>query len=227
MENNDKINIIPFAVTPIMQVQLDLDLEKLTELTFQIQNNDTEGVQSSNRGGWQSDDIGEETHEEFIRLTEEIEECLQIYHSEIFKGMQFKEDITHSLTNMWININQKNHYNEWHIHRRSTLSGVYYIKHDGFENGNIMFKHPNHLYMTYAHWPQEVNGDENWIERHNEVTSEILDFVPIPNMLIIFPSWIEHKVEVNLNNDSRISLSFNTMPTADKKYFHDVHKNLT
>ena len=112
---------------------------------------------------------------------------------------------------MWANINEKHHYNEWHIHPYSTLSGVYYIKHDGSdENGNISFKHPNNLYMTNCHWP--VRG---MIEQTNEVTSETITITPISNRLLIFPSWLEHKAEMNLKDDSRISLSFNVQPMLE------------
>jgi len=44
---------------PLMEVQLDLDLEKLTEFAFEILNKDKKGVET-NGGGWQSNDIREE-----------------------------------------------------------------------------------------------------------------------------------------------------------------------
>ena len=43
-----------------MEIQLDLDLEKLTEFAFQMQSKDKKGVQASNIGGWQSNNIKEE-----------------------------------------------------------------------------------------------------------------------------------------------------------------------
>ena len=200
----NNVSFIPLFATPVMQVQLDLDSEKLTELAFQLQNKDKKGVQVSNRGGWQSNDIIEEKHEEFIKLKKEITQQLQTYHLEIFREMIFKKNIKQALVNIWVNINGKHHYNEWHIHPMCTLSGAYYIKHDGVENGNIEFKRPNHLYITDAHWPQEL------VEQFNPITTTHIKFTPKPNMLLIFPSWLEHKVENNLKNDSRISLSFNS-----------------
>ena len=204
------VSFLPLFATPAMQVQLDLDLEKLTEFTFEMWNKDKKGVQVSNIGGWQSNDIKEEKHEEFIRLKKEINQHLQIYHSEVFRGMVFKENIIPSASGMWVNINEKHHYNEWHIHSNSTLSGTYYIKHDGSaENGNISFKHPNNLYMSMAHWPQGI------IIKPNEVSTEVFEVTPKPNMLLIFPSWLEHKTEMNLKDDTRISLSFNSKPILE------------
>ena len=205
-------NIIPFFTTSVMQIQLDLDTDKLTELAFQIRNKDKDGVQVTNKGGWQSNNVIEETHEELDKLKKEITQYLQTYHSEIFQGMKFKEKVTQNITNMWVNINEKHHYNEWHIHGYSTLSGAYYIKHDGFiENGDIMFKHPIKNYISFAHWPEGI------IENTNIVTSGVVSIIPQSNMLLIFPAWLEHKVETNFKNDSRISISFNAVPILEKK----------
>ena len=74
-----------FFANPLMQAQLDLDLEKLTEFAFQMQNKDKKGIQETNRGGWHSKSIHEEKHEEFIKLKKEINQYLQIYHSRVFR----------------------------------------------------------------------------------------------------------------------------------------------
>ena len=212
MTKNKEVNIIPFFTSPVMQIQLDLDLEKLTEFAFEMWNKDKKGIQQTNRGGWQSNNITEESHEELKKLKKEINQYLQTYQSKVFQGMVFKGNFIQTFVSMWVNINEKHHYNEWHIHPQSTLSGVYYIKHDGSsEGGDILFKHPNSYYMRLAHWPEGV------IEIPNEVTSEIIDVVPKSNMLLIFPSWLEHKVEANLKNNSRISISFNSQPILEKK----------
>jgi len=209
MAEKNEMDVVPLFSSPLIQVQLDLDLEKLTEFAFQMQNKDKKGsnVPRSSRGGWQSNDITEENHEEFIRLKKEISQYLQTYHSEVFQGMEFKTNVVQSIANTWVNINEKNHWNEWHLHPGATLSGVYYIKHDGcVENGNILFKHPvnQFTYIITNHWPLEL------IKKHNEVTSKEISFTPKSNMLLLFPSWLKHKVQVNLKNESRISLSFNS-----------------
>jgi len=214
--NNNKFTIIPFFASPLMQVQLDLDLEKLTEFSFQLQNKGRKREEEEKDtvviGGWQSNNIVEEPHEEFKKLKKEINQYLQIYHSEVFQGMTFKENVTQSINSMWVMINEKQHYVDWHIHPISTLSGVYYINHDGSkENGDIMFKNPNGTYMNIAHWPPGL------VETTNEVSVEKVNITPSPNMLLIFPSWLEHKVEMNLKDDTRISLSFNSQPIPEKK----------
>ena len=210
---NQSFTFTPLFPAPMMQVQLDLDLEKLTEFVFQLQREDSEGVILSNVGGWQSNPILEEKHEEFVRLKREITQYLEIYHLKIYQEMVFKENVTQNIKDIWVNINEKYHYNDWHIHG-SNLSGIYYIKHDGSnENGNLTFKHPIHhwQYIMRSHWPYEL------IEEYNEATSEYIDITPKSNMLLIFPSWLEHKAENNLKDDTRISLSFNSDLILEKK----------
>ena len=206
----NNVSFVSLFALPLMQVQLDLDLEKLTELVFQMQNKDKKGFQYTNKGGWQSDNIIEEKHEEFIRLKKEINQYLQIYHSEVFRKMKFRENIILSANRMWVNINEKYHYNEWHIHPHSTLSGVYYIKHDGSkENGEIVFKRSNSTYFSLSHWPGGL------VKTLNEVTADAINIGPKPNMLLIFPAWLQHKTEMNLKDDTRISLSFNSKPILE------------
>ena len=203
---------VPLFANPLMRVELDLDLEKLSEFAFQLQDKKKEGVQETNIGGWQSGDIIEEKHEEFIKLKKEISKNLQIYHSQVFKGMVFEDDIIQNLNNMWVNINKKHHYNEWHIHPLATLSGTFYIKHDGStENGNITFKNPNGLYMGVSHWPKRL------VKNYDEITAGKISITPKSNGLLIFPSWLEHRAETNLKNNTRISLAFNTIPILEKK----------
>jgi uncharacterized protein (TIGR02466 family) len=205
------MNIIPFFTTSVMQIQLDLDTDKLAELAFQIQNKDKKGVQVTNKGGWQSNNVVEEPHEELQKLKKEITQHLQVYHSEVFRGMKFKGNVTQSIDNMWVMINEKHHYVDWHPHHQATLSGVYYIKHDGVENGNILFKHPEHSQLSALHWKKEL------VEVWNMTSGEIVGITPSSNMLLIFPSWLKHSAEANLKNDSRISLSFNSETILEKK----------
>ena len=209
MAKKNEMNFNPLFASPLMHLQLDLDTDKLTELAFQIRKDKkgrlNELIWDVVRGGWQSNNIVEEPHEEFKKLKKEITQYLQLYHSEVFRGMKFKGNVTQSIDNMWVMINEKHHYVDWHIHHKATLSGVYYIKHDGVENGNIMFKHPEHPQMSALHWKKEL------VEVWDMTSGELFIIPPKSNMLLIFPSWLEHAVEANLKDDPRISLSFNSI----------------
>ena len=199
-------SISPLFATPLMIVQLDLDLEKLTKFAFKMREEDKKGVDKSNIWGWQSDNITNNKDEEFVKLKKVINQHLQIYHSEVFRGMTFRENVMQHPDNMWININEKSHYNEWHNHLGCVLSGAFYIKHDAsVENGDIMFHHPVNRFndILLSHWPVAM------VEHGNDVTSEVIKILPEPNMLVIFPAWLEHRTGINYTDNTRISLAFN------------------
>jgi len=217
IDNDNKIITNTFFGTLLMQVQLDFDLEKLTELTLQLQNKDKKGIRASNIDGWQSDDIAEEKHEEFIKLKEEITHYLNLYHSKAFRGMVFERKVEQTVDNMWVNNNGKHHYNDWHVHPNSSLSGTYYVKHDGVENGNIEFKNPYFPQtQLQAHWGVGGSTKFNIIKTTNAMTAGIVSVTPRPNELLIFPAWLEHRVKPNLKDDPRISLSFNSMLVVEQ-----------
>ena len=201
-----EISIIPLFSMPVMSVMLDVDLEKLIEFVLQNKNEDSEGALFSNKGGWHSKVLGKKDHEEFIKLKEQITSQLHIYHSEVFAKMKFTGNMKAFLLDIWAGVNEKHHYNDWHVHPFSTLSGVFYIKHDGSpENGVISFKHPEqNIACPNVHWPLQL------IEANNEVSAGVIDFLPKAGKLLIFPSWLQHRVEVNLKDNVRISISFNS-----------------
>ena len=87
MNNNmNKEYIQPFSV-PIQKTFLELNIDSLIEFCYEMKHKDKEGVELSNIGGWQSDNIINETHTEFVNLKNKIEESANIYHHDI----QFKK----------------------------------------------------------------------------------------------------------------------------------------
>ena len=109
-------------------------------------------------------------------------------------------DMNPKLGNMWANINPPGGYNNSHIHPNSLFSGVYYVK--GQPNsGRLSLMDPRPGAQQCM--PMRKKGKlprELWRETYYD---------PIPGRLIMFPSWMWHKVEPNKSNDIRISVSFN------------------
>ena len=179
----------------IQTSQIELDIDSLTSFCYDIQQKDR-GVVKTNIGGWQSGNIRNNIHPEFVNLLFEIQTAVDKYHNEL----QFKKELKQELDNIWININGKGHSNEYHIHPYSALSGVFYLTDSKFP---IIFKHPYDDICTY-YWPEE------YIESWNNLNSAEWSILPKKNMLLIFPAWISHKVAMNREDFDRISISFNT-----------------
>ena len=201
----DKKYLNLFCV-PIQIIKLELDIDSLIEFCYEMKRKNKKGIVKTNVGGWHSDDIFNETHTEFVKLKNKIKDAAKIYHEE----MKFKKTVKQEIDNIWININQKEHSNCFHVHPFSRLSGAFYLTRG---KSSIVFRHPFNDITTYF-WGESI------IEEWNEVNSGEWKIEPESNMLIIFPPWLEHKVLVNKEDTDRISLSFNTQ-------LQEIEKNLT
>lgn len=138
-------------------------------------------VKKSNFGGWQSK---ENLHQESIM--QELKKILLDIANEIAVAQNFPEV---DIISLWGNINHKHSFNAAHVHE-GIFSGVFYLQ-TPKNCGKIVFKNP-------------IVRAETTIYRIKDYPVE-----PSPLACIIFPSWLEHYVEPNMNDDARISLSFN------------------
>lgn len=182
--------------TPIFHNFFNLDLKDLEDLAYRLQGQ-SEGRKKSNVLGWQSNDIQEE--EEVQNLIFEVNNQLK----ELHEYCRFKSDTQLVLNNMWININKKYSYNQNHIHSDSFFSGVFYVKVPE-KSGFINFENPSSLQKVF------MQQYKHFLNNLNEFTAESWTYSPHPNMMVLFPSWIEHNVDQNLSDSDRISIAFNT-----------------
>lgn len=96
----------------------------------------------------------------------------------------------------WININGPEAFNERHTHPGSDLSAIYYHK-VPTNSGHLVLTHPHyHTHFNVLSHVKNTNGPS-------------LHITPKENQIIIFPSYIEHKVEPNKSRHDRISIAWN------------------
>ena len=157
----------------------------------------------SNRGenSYQSPSINPkfELSSEMIKLLKEVENK----SSEVSNNIGFNSKV--KIANYWANVNKKHCYNVDHAHPGSLLSAVFYVK-VSKNSGRITFSNPNDLLMeSYLHGKNlNLNYDSVYY-----ALSSIFTLEPKENCLIIFPSWLVHRVEPNGSDEDRISISFN------------------
>ena len=188
---------------PVYSTQLNLDIKKLQSFCNEYQQKDT-GKTLSNIGGYHSNDLplnklkwplGEFLHP----LIKEINT-----HSSKF-AKEFINNNEQVLSNMWINMSLYKDANKIHNHPGADISGVYYVKTPA-DCGNIVFEHPAHDVFSYY-----LNQKGTIIEEFNEYNSPSWCKPTGENRLYLFPGWLKHYVEPNLNKtEERISISFNT-----------------
>ena len=191
--NYKVINLFPSSIHRLGINNFNDYKNKLVEETYQERNEDPKGRKISNRGGWQSNEI-------------EIRQC---------KSETLKKIIVDSLSNFepisekvsmfvegWKNINGPGNFNVKHNHPRSDLSGVLWIK-TPKNSGNIVFTSP-HFFNRY----QEIDSYTDEF-KYNSNSYISYYFIPKEGHILIFPSFLEHEVEINKSDEDRISYSFN------------------
>ena len=169
----------------------------------QWEKRDEEGIVRSNSLGWHSA-VDMHHRNEYNHITKWIFEKVQ----KVFDDQGYDPDYEPFADNMWANINKRYSHNRNHIHPGGLWSGVYYIQAPK-DSGRIWFTDPRgEAHMILPRFKKREHF--TWREVYYE---------PVPGRLIIFPSWLMHEVEPNLNKEFeetnsqgwRYSISFNFM----------------
>lgn len=109
---------------------------------------------------------------------------------------------------MWSNVHKYNNAHKWknlhgkHLHPNAFLSGVIYLSvPDDDMPGSIEFFDPRSAKVMQQ--PTYTKVTDMSVITHT--------YDPVVGMLILFPSWLEHRVNMfkTSTNDARISASFN------------------
>ena len=177
------MNRLSLFETPLWMTELDLDLNSL-ENKIKLFSDETESKKLSNVGGYQGHNFHDET------LYNSIANCIPVNKNKPLKDVSIYS---------WVNINKKFNRNErhCHMHTDTLLSGVFYVKYPE-NSGTIRFYDPRgHLIQMQKDYEYYYDGYAyTYINPKN-------------NLLLLFPSWLEHDVEVNKSDDERISIAFN------------------
>jgi uncharacterized protein (TIGR02466 family) len=101
-----------------------------------------------------------------------------------------------SIFTSWLNTFDKDQVIGLHEHgyQPNTFSGCYYHKVPK-NSGNIQFKSTNPFVISFPHKADKY--------------SNIVSVEPKEGMVLLFPSWLMHKVLPNKTNKMRVSLAFN------------------
>lgn len=188
------INIMPIFINFLAVDSLKLDNRKI-ETFCQARKQASAGRVISNGGGWQSDNL-DPGAPELAELYGEVDKRL----NEVHRAFDFNPSMRQVITEAWININGKGHFNYSHDHPGSLFSAVYYVK-GGADKGELELKTPI-VPHTYTISNEMVGG-------FNAFTGHAMVIPPITGDLVIFPSWLLHRVNMSRSDEDRISIAFN------------------
>jgi uncharacterized protein (TIGR02466 family) len=105
-----------------------------------------------------------------------------------------------NFTQSWANINRKYSYHEQHHHCPNIWSGVYYVQARD-NDATICFVNSN---IINSSWPYKADKIYN-----NDLNSSQTVCRVNSGMLLIFPSYLQHKVSQHMSDNERISIAFN------------------
>jgi uncharacterized protein (TIGR02466 family) len=154
--------------------------------------------------GWQS--------EKDLHHLDEFRGLVSCIHDATERVLEFLKtgDGTFEITGLWANLNPKGAAHPIHSHPNNFLSGVYYLRTpEGADTVNF-------------HDPRSQTGiirppvTELTAENTDQVVVKISD-----GTLLMFPSWLPHSVDASGSDETRISVSFNVMPSAYSERMSD------
>lgn len=146
----------------------------------------------TNRNGWNSTDQKVLDTPVFAALREVIErQCryalTQMGEAEPRFGLQ-----------SWINIHDRGGFNFLHMHDGCRLSGCFYLQvPEG--SGDLVFRDPR---------PGVLNG---FAKGAGANACKDVHLRPDAGLLVMFPHWLEHYVEVHASDTCRITIAFNAI----------------
>ena len=153
---------------------------------------------------------------DYPELKKEIEEHLNNYLQKIHSPAS--PDLKLYITESWLNFTKKGEEHHKHYHPNSFVSGVFYISVNE-ETDKIEFVNGKQPAM----YIQPKEGD-SWGKWHS-TNSDCL--VGVKNqLLLLFPSTLEHLVPSVKGDRPRISLSFNTFLKGQVSNLNQVSLNL-
>ncbi len=139
----------------------------------------------------------------FVSFTHMILDCAH----EFTVKLGFEHKTTLRIVNLWANINGRGGYHEKHRHENSFLSGTYYVE-AGEDAAPITFYDPKAAFRMI-----EPN-----MENPGAFTAKVFSVQPSTGSVVLFPSYLEHKVEVQKGAAERLSLSFNIIFTTSTDF---------
>jgi|TARA_B100001093_G_scaffold140117_1_gene132721 uncharacterized protein (TIGR02466 family) len=121
----------------------------------------------------------------------------------LHKERNFNDKWEQRIQKFWINVNNNINISTPHRHPESFFSAVYYPD-VGDSPGSITFLNPNNQ-LSYVIRPEMV-------DKYDEFNAASQAIIPQTDMLIIFPSWLWHFVNHEIDpTGERISIAFDSM----------------
>jgi uncharacterized protein (TIGR02466 family) len=200
--------------TPVLKARVPQP-ERLNEALNQAiqmkRQNDPNGINRSNVGGWHSEiDMLQWGGPAAKQLAQFALETAGPHLADMHASG--KRDFNYG-ADMWANVNPVGASNALHCHPGATWSGVYYVDDGGAEQdgngGELILEDPRYP-MAYMGVPDLVLKDAAGKAMLSQSAIR-----PEPGLLVLFPSWLRHSVNPHKGDRERISIAINLILTPE------------
>lgn len=187
--------LIPLASIPLLVLE---DFKKLSDKEYDFLCN----LEEKKTGGGGENFI---TVDKKILESKELnnvkQNFLEVLVHYSFNILKIKNSFT--ITDSWSTRNPPGTFHPAHMHANSIFSGIFYVDVEGGDL-ELIFEpaYAKDFKFTYE------------LESYNIFNSKSWKLGLKPNMLVIFPSWVSHRVTINTGKTDRRVIGFNTFTSG-------------
>lgn len=198
-----KVDMLDMFSIPLIHCELDEDTSELRQCTDYVLN--TNQVDVDEYKIFQKSGLKETIDFEF-RVLEQFPKMKQMFthisNRLIKEGLNYDNKL--EISSSWFTKTHKGESSPMHDHKNCVFSAVYYYGDYDDKVGNLIFKNPIVNLTSYR-----LN-----VGKSNKFNTYDIEITPQAGSLLIFPSYVSHKIDVHKSDIPRLSLAFNMIPVG-------------
>ena len=198
-----KVDLLDMFSIPLIHCELDEDTSELRQCTDYVLN--TNQVDVDEYKIFQKSGLKETIDFEF-RVLEQFPKMKQMFthisNRLIKEGLNYDNKL--EISSSWFTKTHKGEQSPMHDHKNCVFSAVYYYGDYDDKVANLIFKNPIVNLTSYR-----LN-----VGKSNKFNTYDIEITPQSGSLLIFPSYVSHKIDVHKSDIPRLSLAFNMVPVG-------------
>ena len=198
-----KVDMLDMFSIPLIHCELDEDTSELRQCTDYVLN--TNQVDVDEYKIFEKSGLKETIDFEF-RVLEQFPKIKQMFthisNRLIKEGLNYDNQL--EISSSWFTKTHKGEQSPMHDHKNCVFSAVYYYGDYDDKVGNLIFKNPIVNLTSYR-----LN-----VGKSNKFNTYDIEVTPQSGSLLIFPSYVSHKIDVHKSDVPRLSLAFNMVPVG-------------
>ena len=198
-----KVDMLDMFSIPLIHCELDEDTSEFRQCTDYVLNPnqvDVDEYKTFQKSGLKKTiDFEFRVLEQFPKLKHMF---THISNRLIREGLNYNNKL--EISSSWFTKTHKGECSPMHDHKNCVFSAVYYYGDYDDKVANLIFKNPLVNLTSYR-----LNVDKS-----NKFNTYDIEITPQAGALLIFPSYVSHKIDVHKSDIPRLSLAFNMVPVG-------------